>query len=247
MNRLLATQRPAPVTVDLPGARQAEDAERELARHARADGHRCWGYFPSLTGRPGIRADLPACRDFASALPQITVGGRSYRFNFLRLSLRCQSADPAYHLDTDAATALTGDPATLGRRLVGRLLLNLSTTLERSLYYLDLDASEAAVVWEGAYARAAEQMLGAGRAVRAVIPPRTSTIAHGITFVANQVLHSGVDGPCGHFVAAYGYDVETPALARTGRSAPTAVPVARRGPDQSRLADIRRPAPEQPG
>jgi hypothetical protein len=206
MTRLPAALRPGPVTVELPAARHAEEAERELARHALADAHRCWGYFPSLTGRAGIHTDLPACRELASALPQVTAAGTSYRFNFLRLSLTCQSTQPAYHLDSDAATALTGDPATLRRRLVGRLLLNLSTTHERSLYYLDLDASAVAVTWEGSYARAADQTLAARHAVRVAIPPRSGTIAHGISFLANHLLHSGVDGPHGHFVAAYGYD-----------------------------------------
>ncbi len=41
--------------------------------------------------------------------PTISHAGMTYRFNFLRLSLVCQSADPAFHLDSDAATALTGD------------------------------------------------------------------------------------------------------------------------------------------
>jgi len=185
---------------------QVDAAECELQRHARADDQRCWGYFPSLTGQPGIRTNLPACADFAAALPEVTAAGVTYQFNFLRLSLRCQSPEPAYHLDSDAATALTGDPATLYRRLVGRILLNLSTTEERTLHYLDLDISAAALTRQGCYVRAADQAEAARYAMRETIPPRSGRITHGITFVANQVLHSGVDGPRGHFVAAYGYD-----------------------------------------
>jgi hypothetical protein len=205
-DRLPAALRPSPVTAELPTIRHVDAAERELRRHAQADDHQCWGYFPSLTGQPGIHADLPACQDFASVLPEITAAGAHYRFNFIRLSLRCQSPQTAYHLDSDAATALTGDPATLGRRRVGRILLNLSTTEERSLYYLDLDVSAIALTRQGSYVRAADQKLAARHAVRAAIPPRSGRIAHGITFMANQVLHSGVDGPRGHFVVAYGYD-----------------------------------------
>jgi hypothetical protein len=205
-SRLPAALRPAPVTVCLPTTGQVDAAERELRRHARADDQRCWGYFPSLTGQPGIHTNLPACGDFAAALPEVTAAGATYQFNFLRLSLRCQSPEPAYHLDSDAATALTGDPATLGRRLVGRILLNLSTTEERTLHYLDLDISAAALTRQGSYVRAADQTEAARFAVRATIPPRSGRITHGIAFVANQVLHSGVDGPRGHFVAAYGYD-----------------------------------------
>lgn len=206
MNPLPARLRPAPVTVELPAAAAVDAAERELARHAGADGQQCWGYFPSLTGRPGIRTDLPACQQLASTVPEITAAGTRYQFNFLRLSLRCQSTQAAYHLDTDAATALTGDPATLDQRLVGRILLNLSTTQERHLCYLDLHPSAVALTWEGSYVRVAGQAVAAEHAARATIPPRTGTVAHGVSFLANHVLHSGVDGPHGHFVAAYGYD-----------------------------------------
>lgn len=219
MNRLPAALRPAPVTVELPQARHADEAERELASHARTDAFGCWGYFPSLAGRPGIRTDLRACHQFASALPQINAAGTIFRFNFLRLSLRCQSTQPTFHLDTDAATALTGDPATLRRRLVGRLLLNLSTTTVRSLHYLDLDASSAALICEGSYVRVADHMVADAEHARlAAIPPRSGTFVHGISFLANQVLHSGVDGPHGHFVAAYGYDVPDPVCAKASTS-----------------------------
>ncbi len=205
--RLPAVFRPSPVTVNLPAIKHVEDAERELRRHAQADGNRCWGYFPTLTGRPGIHVDLPACRDFASAMPEVVGADANYQFNFIRLSLARQSSQPAYHLDSDAATALTGDTATLDQREVGRILLNLSAHEERSLHYLDLDVSTTALTHEGSYVRAADGAV-ARYAVRAVIPPRSGRTVHGINFVANQVLHSGVDGPGGHFVAAYGYDRE---------------------------------------
>lgn len=80
----------------------------------------------------GIHAELPACRALAEALPAISPAGLTYGFNFLRLSLVCQSADPAFHLDSDAATALPGDAGTLNEREVLRLLLNLSSQEERS-------------------------------------------------------------------------------------------------------------------
>jgi hypothetical protein len=214
-HRLPAALRPVPVTVELPAVNHIDKAERELVRHAQADDQRCWGYFPSLAGHPGIHTDLPACRDFATALPEITTAGACYQFNFIRLSLSGQSQPPAYHLDTDAATALTGDPATLNQRQVGRILLNLSTADERSLYYLDLDVSSTALTHEGAYVRAADQALAARHTVRAAIPPRSGTITHGISFVSSHVLHSGVNGAHGHFVTAYGYDLRRP----PGRSA----------------------------
>jgi hypothetical protein len=212
-DRLPAALRPVPVAVTLPAIGLVDEAEHELRQHAQADAHRCWGYFPSLTGRPGIHVDLPFCRDFADAVPEVAGAGARYRFNFIRLSVggsnctAARSPQPSYHLDSDAATALTGDPATLDQRDVGRILLNLSPTGERTLHYLDLDVSATALTHEGAYVRPADPTAPAGYAARATIPPRSGRIVHGIRFVANRVLHSGVDGPHGHFVAAYGYDI----------------------------------------
>lgn len=102
----------------------------------------------------GIRADLPACGVFAAVLPNISHDGMTYRFNFLRLSLIRQSADPAFHLDSDAATALTGDVGSLNEREVLRLLLNLSRQEERALHYLDVDPGTINLVTEGSYVRA---------------------------------------------------------------------------------------------
>jgi hypothetical protein len=207
--QLPAALRPALFTTELPAVQHIEAAQRELQRHAEADDQRCWGFFPAMAGHAGIHADLPACRAFAVAMPEICVAGVGYQFNFVRLSLRCQSQQAAYHLDTDAATALTGDPATLGRRRVGRVLLNLSVTAERRLHYLDIDVSAATLTSHGSYVRAASEVGFARYAKCAVVAPRSGRTVHGIVFVANRVLHSGVDGACGHFVAAYGYDFDT--------------------------------------
>jgi hypothetical protein len=78
------------------------------------------------------------------------------------------------------------------------------------VYYLDLAATAAALTWEGSCVRLADQTLATLHARRAAIPPRSGTTAYGIRFLANQVLHSGVDGRHGHFVAAYGYDHAVP-------------------------------------
>jgi hypothetical protein len=205
-DRLPAALRPRNVTAELPSVRQVDAAERELRLHAERDRQQCWGYFPVLAGQPGIGSDLPACRDFAIVMPYVMTDGECHQFNFIRLSLTCQSQQAAYHLDSDAATALTGDLATLRRREVGRVLLNLSSTQARALHYLDLDVSTAILSSQGSYVRSADESQEARHAASATIPPRSGRTVHGIVFVANRVLHSGVDGPLGHFVAAYGYD-----------------------------------------
>jgi hypothetical protein len=52
------------------------------------------------------------------------------------------------------------------------------------------------------------------RARVAVIPPRIGTTIHGLAFASNRMLHSGLDGEHGHFVAAYG--IETADRGRAG-------------------------------
>ena len=185
-----------------------EAAWIELVRRAVEDPNRCCGYFPALAGRPGILDDLPACRRFAAAYPKIELRGFDLCFSFIRVSLRRQAVDPAYHLDTDAATAVTGDPATLGERLVSRVLLNLSARQERVLHYLDLDPSTTTLAIESSYACLGDDNARESRERHIAIPRRSGDAVHGVSFVANRVLHSGVDDHRGHFVAAYGREFQ---------------------------------------
>ena len=99
------------------------------------DPDRCCGYFPTLKGFPGIDSDLPAWRAFRDCVPLLEVCGNKYEFCFIRLSLIRQSVDPVFHLDSDAATALSGDVTTLRQRRVVRLLLNFSSQSERALHF----------------------------------------------------------------------------------------------------------------
>jgi hypothetical protein len=204
---LAAIHRPVAVEIYLPRlAERTAGAGLELGARAALDPDGCCGYFPALEGVHGIDCDLPACRAFARSLPVIDYGGTEYRFNFLRLSLKQQSVDPAYHLDSDAATALSGDVTTLRQRRVERLLLNLSARRGRTLHYLDVDSSCVDLVADGSYIRAADPRGLSDQALTATIPPRSGSYAAGLLFASNLVLHSGVDDASGHFVAAYGID-----------------------------------------
>ncbi len=118
-------------------------------------------------------------------------------------------------MDSDAATALTGDVSTLGKREVLRLLLNLSSQEERALHYLDVDPRSTELVAEGSYVRAKDPERHHTRIRVAVIPPRTRATVRGLAFASNRVLHSGLDGEHGHFIAAYG--METAETSRAGR------------------------------
>jgi hypothetical protein len=198
---------PIAVALDLRGlAESIAEVEAELDARAALDQNRCCGYFPALRGVRGIDTDLPACRGFGARLPSIVHCGVQYRFNFLRLSRIQQRVDPAFHLDSDAATALTGDVTTLRQRRVVRLLLNLSSQWERALHFLDVDPHCVDLVSDGSYVRVADPRGLIERAVTLIIPARSGSRVAGLLFAANSVLHSGVDGVGGHFVAAYGID-----------------------------------------
>jgi hypothetical protein len=204
------SRHPAAVELKIPALIDALAAvASELRARAASDRHGCCGYFPALNGVSGIISDLPACREFATRLPAIDVRGTRFRFNFLRLSLVQQSADAAYHLDSDAATAITGDAAALNNGQILRLLLNLSTRGERAVHYLDVDPGSIELAVEGSYIRVADPDALDRHALIARIPSRRGPTVHGLVFASNRVLHSGVDDECGHFVAAYGAEADT--------------------------------------
>jgi hypothetical protein len=209
LSRLDVAYHPAPITLHVPYfARGAPAAEKELRSQALYDVDKCCGYFPALAGADGIVSDLPDCRIFAAELPRITHGGSVYHFNFLRLSLVQQSAGPEYHLDSDASTALTGDVATLRQRHVLRMVLNLSAVGQRAVHYLDIDSQSIELIAREGYVRIARTESLEDKALTAVIPPRRGATVHGLVFVSNRVLHSGVDDESGHFIAAYGTETD---------------------------------------
>jgi hypothetical protein len=201
---------PDEIVLDIPALVEAATAaESELRARALVDVDGCCGYFPALAEVPGIRSDLPACSEFATRLPQLRCAGAVYLFNFLRLSVVQQSADPVYHLDSDAGSAITGDVTTLRRRRILRLLLNLSMYVGRSLHYLDVDPWSVQLAAEGSYICAVRPATLRPYARVVTIPPRRGSTVHGVAFASNGVLHSGVDDRHGHFIAAYGIEADT--------------------------------------
>jgi hypothetical protein len=208
-----------PTAVELavrPMSADVAAVERELRTRAGSDRDRCFGYFPGLNGASGIASDLPACRAFARRLPELVVRGAPFRFNFLRLSLVQQSARAAYHLDSDVATAITGDVATISQRHILRLLLNLSARSERTLHYLNVDPGSVELIVEGCYIRVADPDAFRPHSLVARIPPRRGSRVHGLVFASNRVLHSGVDDELGHFVAAYGAEEDASGSSQRG-------------------------------
>lgn len=201
--------KPVTFACDLPSAAVGvlEAAQAELEQRAAQDSNGCFGYFPALQGKDGIASDLPHCQAFAEAVPSLNHLGGTAIFNFLRLSNRQQSTQPVYHLDTDAATALTGDVETLDERLVCRTLLNLSPDYTRAFTYLDIDPREAELQTTNSYVGLKNPGLYGAHALSVVLQPREGTYVEGVSFFSNRVLHSGQDDKNGHFVAGYGYEV----------------------------------------
>ncbi len=204
--KALPTQfRPLEVTVALPADEGAiVAAEGELRNKAETDANHCYGYFPAMKGTGSINTDLPESRAFAGAVPRLEVGGKRLTFNFIRLSLIQQHGDSPFHLDSDAATALTGDTATISKRLVWRLLLNLNDKHVRTLSYLDADTSSVDLTNSDGYIHCKDERLTEKVERSIAIPPRTGQQAHGVLFCASRVLHTGRDDEFGHFVTGYG-------------------------------------------
>jgi hypothetical protein len=183
--------------------KQLEQVRLELTAKAQADSNKCFGYFPGMKLKANLDFDLPESAKLEASAPTLKLNDKLLHFNFVRLSLVKQSANSPYHLDSDAATALTGDTSTISKRLVWRLLLNLSDQHARTLSYLDLDPSSVKLETSGGYIHCADTT-PEDTIRRIAIPPRQDGQVHGVLFCASRVLHTGQDDEHGHFVAGYG-------------------------------------------
>lgn len=205
MKPLSGQFQPKLVTVTLDVLPEVINAvQSELTAKCQADDNKCFGYFPGMSGAVGIESNLPASEAFAKALPALSVDGKDLRFNFVRMSLIKQANDSPYHLDSDAKTALTGDTATVGERLVWRFLLNLSDAHPRTLGYLHIDPFSVKLATKGGYIHCTSDQYTEDAVQRVVIPPRNGLAVSGVLFCASRVLHTGQDDAFGHFVSGYG-------------------------------------------
>lgn len=194
---------PTPVTIDLGDSSLVETVEQELKKKALIDPDQCFGYFPAMQVE-GIYSDLPASQAFEATIPWLRVNELDLGFNFLRMSLVEQKASASFHLDSDAATALTGDLDSVGERHVWRLLLNLSPDHNRYLSYVAIDPFKLPLTKRQNYIYCPDVAIPRDKIRTTPIPSRLQHIAHGVLFCSSQVLHSGQDDENGHFVAAYG-------------------------------------------
>ena len=194
------------MTIDLPvDDRLIGYAHDELRLKAAADANACYGYFPGMAGAAGIDSDLPACRRLLDSLPALALANRRLSFNFVRLSLAKQVGSFPFHLDSDTRTGFTGDPAALKRRLVLRLLINLSAVHPRTLSFLNIDTACVRLESKAGYVHYCEPV-DHGAIERIVIPSRRECRTHGVLLCANRVMHTGQDDEHGHFVAAFGWE-----------------------------------------
>lgn len=198
---------PRSVNVQLTCASQlVSDVQNELTAKAKTDKNKCWGYFPAMKDKASIDTKLPISRRFAQSVPELRVNEFDMNFNFVRLSLVKQTGDSPFHLDTDAATALTGNAATLSKRLVWRLLINLSDKHPRTLSYLDIDSSKITLVDDDGYVHCDKKLVTKDVIRRIAVAPRRDNHVSGVLFCASRVLHTGQDDKFGHFVSGYGYE-----------------------------------------
>ncbi len=179
-------------------------AEIELRGKCEHDDNQCYGYFPAMRGRGSVDTNLPRCEAFAASMPGLVVRDKKLQFNFIRMSLVQQRGDAPFHLDSDAATALTGDTTTVAERLVWRLLLNVSDQHARTLAYVDVDPVTTKLTSEGGYIHCEDKAVTSRLSKSIAIPPRQGLRTSGVLFCASRVLHTGQDDEHGHFVMGYG-------------------------------------------
>jgi hypothetical protein len=194
---------PQIVRIELDGA-LLDLADAELRAKTSTDSDQCYGYFPYM---PSIDQDLPQCSEFAVAHPRITIDSLPLGFNFLRMSLKEQQASARFHLDSDAATALTGNLDTIDQRRVWRLLLNLHPLYTRTLAYIDADPSNLVIARRDNYVYCAPEAIPEEAIKSLDLIPRLDNQVQGVLFCSSQVLHTGQDDEHGHFVGAYGCEV----------------------------------------
>jgi len=178
-------------------------AALELKTMAEPDDNKCCGYFPAMHA-DGINMDLPASKAFAETYPEFEVDGMPVGFSFLRMSLKKQEAKASFHLDTDAATALTGEPDTVTQRRVVRLLLNFSILHHRTLAFLDVDPTSLPPSFNQNYVYCPPEAVPQDSVRTIAIPPRAGRLVQGVLFYSSRVYHTGQDDEHGHFVGAYG-------------------------------------------
>lgn len=181
-------------------------ARNELAARAELTTDRCFGYFPGCE-LVGIEQNLPASKGVNRHMPRMQVGEHELSFNFLRLALRPQPPCDPWHLDSDAATAVTGDREKTQTTTVWRALLNLSVQERRVVEYLDVDPSSVGLVETDGYISLPDTSYDEAYARRVILPPKDGLLVCGVLFAASQVLHRGNDGQGGHFVGGYGAEV----------------------------------------
>lgn len=205
--KLSSDFQPKIVTINLPfKSSLIQKTEGELGLHAQRDDDKCYGYFPGMGDRRGIDANLPVSQSFADGAQYLTVDGKKLNFNFLRLSLIDQPSISPFHLDSDSATALTGDVATMSQRLVWRLLINLSPVRSRTVIYLDLDPSSVELINDRGYISYPSKSITDDMIKKVELSPRSGSEVSAVLFCASRVLHAGKDINGGHFVAGYGVD-----------------------------------------
>lgn len=200
--REVATQfRPTSHRFDLLNSSAIYRAEKELREKACLDTvNSCHGFFPDHF--EDAAEGLPESAAFATAFPGFMVKNMNLTFSWLRLSLVPHTPLAPFHLDGDSKTGFTDEPDP--DRRAWRLVLNLDAEHDREFGFSPIDPWSVPLRLESGYYRA--EAVNTGDREVEVIPHRRGRIVHGVLACVSQLLHVGVEGTHGSFLASYGFE-----------------------------------------
>lgn len=101
---------------------------------------------------------------------------------------------------------MTGDATTIGKRIVWRLLVNMSAENPRKISYIDANPMTLPLESHDGYINCPSELINTQDIRYIDLKPRIRRIAQGALFCSSRLLHTGQDDENGHFIAAFGFE-----------------------------------------
>lgn len=156
-----------------------------------------------LEDQPLLDEVSTLCRRFIEDVPELEWASKTLRCQFLRLSVAGQPAS-AYHLAASGDRQQRVTVASVNKRLIWKLLINLSSVHHARLNFLNVDPFSLSLqVGERSLFCDAGQLHSFMRH-KASIPLRDGIAVHGLLFCASRVLHSDAFDKQEQFIAGFG-------------------------------------------
>ena len=169
-----------------------------LELEALGSSHGCWAITPG--DEPESEREI---KEFFRVNGQREIDEQVYDLSLVRLSLYAQQpfgGVGALHLDGVDPTGLVDDGVPKGSK-IHRLVVNLHLLLRRDVRFCWPD-EELTYVDQGSGFVTCNDY-DPEKAIILGLKERVGKQATGLEFCASEVLHAGIDGPDGHFVALY--------------------------------------------